>query len=334
MRIAIGNILRMAKPRVFISSTFFDLRQIREELERFILEMGYEPVRHETGAIPYSREEPLASSAYREVELCDIIVTVLGGRFGTASGEGAGHSITQKELQTALERGIQVYIFVEHGVHFELSNYRLNKANPDVKYSFVDNIKIFEFLDELHKLPRNNPITGFQTGKDIVEFLRAQWAGLFQHFLRTRLRANELDALSKMQSITNTLQKLVDVLATEHRSSDDVIKFILISNHPAFLRFAKLTNTPYRVFFETIEELDVWLKVRGYERIEDEPPEPGSFYEWIRRSKDAAYLISVTHDIFDEDGRLKAYSRDWDDNWIQRRKLPLASSDEPTDAPI
>jgi lysophospholipid acyltransferase (LPLAT)-like uncharacterized protein len=38
----------MAKPRVFISSTFFDLRQIREELE----EMGYDPVRHETGAIP------------------------------------------------------------------------------------------------------------------------------------------------------------------------------------------------------------------------------------------------------------------------------------------
>ena len=49
----------MAKPRVFISSTFYDLRQIREDLDRFILDMGYEPVRYETGAIPYSKTESL-----------------------------------------------------------------------------------------------------------------------------------------------------------------------------------------------------------------------------------------------------------------------------------
>ena len=30
----------MAKPRVFISSTFYDLRQIRSELDKFIVNMG------------------------------------------------------------------------------------------------------------------------------------------------------------------------------------------------------------------------------------------------------------------------------------------------------
>ena len=30
----------MAKPRVFISSTFYDLHQIREELDRFVLDMA------------------------------------------------------------------------------------------------------------------------------------------------------------------------------------------------------------------------------------------------------------------------------------------------------
>ncbi len=42
----------MARPRIFISSTFYDLRQVRYDIERSIRELGYEPVRHETGAIP------------------------------------------------------------------------------------------------------------------------------------------------------------------------------------------------------------------------------------------------------------------------------------------
>ncbi len=33
----------MAKPRVFISSTYYDLRHIRNDLDGFIKELGYEP---------------------------------------------------------------------------------------------------------------------------------------------------------------------------------------------------------------------------------------------------------------------------------------------------
>jgi hypothetical protein len=43
----------MAKPRVFISSTFYDLRQLREDLDDFIRSMGYEAVRNEEGNIPF-----------------------------------------------------------------------------------------------------------------------------------------------------------------------------------------------------------------------------------------------------------------------------------------
>ena len=43
----------MAKPRVFISSTFYDLKQIRADLDNFILGLGYDVVRNEEGGIPY-----------------------------------------------------------------------------------------------------------------------------------------------------------------------------------------------------------------------------------------------------------------------------------------
>ena|SRR5271168_1889188 len=87
------------KPRVFISSTFYDLKQVRADLDQMIHELGYESVRHETGAIPYSKKEPLESSAYREVDLCDIMVSIVGNRFGTESKETPGFSISQQELK-------------------------------------------------------------------------------------------------------------------------------------------------------------------------------------------------------------------------------------------
>jgi hypothetical protein len=47
----------MAKPRIFISSTYYDLHQIRNDLDRFIKDIGYESVRNESGNIPYGKDE-------------------------------------------------------------------------------------------------------------------------------------------------------------------------------------------------------------------------------------------------------------------------------------
>ena len=41
----------MAKPRVFISSTFYDLKQVKADLNMFIDSLGYETIRNEEGDI-------------------------------------------------------------------------------------------------------------------------------------------------------------------------------------------------------------------------------------------------------------------------------------------
>lgn len=38
---------RLAKPRIFIISTYYDLKNLRANLERFIKELGYDPVLNE-----------------------------------------------------------------------------------------------------------------------------------------------------------------------------------------------------------------------------------------------------------------------------------------------
>jgi len=319
----------MAKPRIFISSTFYDLRHIREDIERFIKELGYEPVRNETGSIPYGKDEPPETYAYREVELCDIIIAVIGGRFGSESQQDDGYSISQNELRRALERGIQVFIFIEKGVFAEFSTYLLNKDRPETRYKFVDNTKIFQFIEELQKLPRNNPISPFETSADIVTYLQVQWSGLFQRFLQDQKRLSEIQVLAEMKSVSSTLRQLVEFLTEERRNSDEAIRNILTANHPAFRRFAELTKTLYRVFFTNRVELDTWLKSRQWTPVSGEHQDKDSVAEWIKSGGGSEY-IKLVENIFDDQGRLKVYSEhEWDDRWLTlESSLPELTDDD------
>jgi hypothetical protein len=73
----------MAKPRVFISSTFYDLKQVRSSLEVFIRGLGFDPVLSEKGSIAYTPDVPLDESCYREAQGCDVFVLIIGGRYGS-----------------------------------------------------------------------------------------------------------------------------------------------------------------------------------------------------------------------------------------------------------
>ena len=44
----------MAKPRVFVSSTYYDLKHLRSSLENFVESLGFEPVLSEKGDIAYA----------------------------------------------------------------------------------------------------------------------------------------------------------------------------------------------------------------------------------------------------------------------------------------
>ena len=311
----------MARPRVFISSTFYDLRQVRSDIERFIREIGYEPVRHETGAVPYSKDERLESGAYREIELSEVIVFITGGSFGTESKEEPGYSISQVELRRALDTGTQIFIFVETSVLNEYNTYKLNKGSEGVKYASVSNVKVFKFLEELYSLPSNNPITPFEVASDITNFLKEQFAGLFHRFLQEQKRIKEVRVLDEMNSVASTLKELVGFLTEERKSKDEAIKSILIANHPAFRRLSTLTKTPYRVFFSTREEMKKWLAVRRWKPIPADKLNSDSVEEW--ENEGWKKYLKFNKKIFDENGKLLPYTVDnWNDEWIDVVDLP------------
>ncbi|MBV1917022.1 MAG: DUF4062 domain-containing protein, partial [Sphingomonadaceae bacterium] len=186
----------MAKPRVFISSTYYDLKHVRASLEVFVESLGFEPILSEYGAIPYDSSQPLDESCYREAETADILVLIVGGRYGSISSsqrhkmeeqaEKQLESVTRKEFTRAHDAEIPVFVIIESGVFSELQTYLRNKDNPNIDYAHVDSIDVFKFIEFIQSKQKNNPMHAFEKGADIESWLREQWAGIFQDMLRQR----------------------------------------------------------------------------------------------------------------------------------------------------
>ena len=197
----------MAKPRVFISSTFYDLRQVRQDLDQFIMSLGYEPIRNEEGDIPYGKDAELEKYCYDEIKNCDILVSIIGGRLGSESVTGP-YSISQIELKTALKENKQIYIFIENSVLAEYQTYLLNKGNDQIKYKYVDSSKIYEFIEEVNKLKVNNNIKAFESTTDITKYLKEQFAGLFKRFLDEQNKVKEANMIEQLFKTSQTLNQL------------------------------------------------------------------------------------------------------------------------------
>ena len=63
----------MARPRVFVSSSYYDMKHVRSSLDNFIESLGFESVLSEKGDIAYSPDVPLDESCYREASSADIL---------------------------------------------------------------------------------------------------------------------------------------------------------------------------------------------------------------------------------------------------------------------
>ena len=306
----------MAKPRIFVSSTYYDLKFVRFDLERFIRDRGFEPVMFERGHIAYGNQKPLEDYCYKEIESCDILICIVGGKFGTEAKEGV-HSITQKELRTAIELSKQIYIFAEKAVLAEFQTYQRNKDGK-VNWAAADDIRIYKFIDEVYALPIGNPVFPFENSSDIANVLLEQWAGLFQRLLAESARQKEVRLVSDLNASVATLNQLVTFLTEDKKNSDSAVRQILQATHPIFGELKRLLPVQYRVFFTNLKELSQWLSARTY--VEQDTP-PGEDHEWINEKEKRRLLISS--DVFDENSRLKILTPDeWKKDYVKVEKIP------------
>ncbi len=314
----------MAKPRVFISSTFYDLRQIRVELDKFIEGLGYEPVRNEEGDIPYGKDEALQAYCYKEIANIDVLVSIIGSRYGSAGiikEKEQEYSVSQLELKTALKEDKQVFVFIDKNVFTEYETYILNKNNENVIYKYVDNVNIYKFIEEIKALPHNNNIKGFETVEDITSYLREQFAGLFKQFMLDNKRVKETLIIRDIENTAKTLRELVDYLKEDSQGKDEEINRIIRINHPMVGRLKELLNIHYNIYIEEKRDLEALLKARGYKFNPIEEC-------WERTFNNELLKLFISEDLFENDKLKYIKASDWSDDFIKLEKAFLQKDDD------
>ena len=134
----------MATPRVFISSTYYDLKHVRNDISDFIRSLGYNPVMHDKGGVAYIQTDTIENSCYSELSTCDIVICIIGNHFGSQSAN-SDFSITMEELRTAIKNKKKIYIFIVRDVYIENRTYIQNKGLGEFCPAYADDIKIHQF---------------------------------------------------------------------------------------------------------------------------------------------------------------------------------------------
>jgi hypothetical protein len=189
----------MKKIKIFVSSTCYDLSQIRTDLHDYIEDCSYTPILSEYKSFPINPSKKTIDNCIDAVKNdADIFVLVVGNRYGTKIDSGS--SITNTEFLTAKNKGIPIYIFIDKRMLNILPVWEKNKSGNFNE--IVDSPKIFEFISEI----RNDSQLWsfeFEKAQDIISILKIQLAYLFKESLEIKSRFNvEIEDLFK-KNITN-----------------------------------------------------------------------------------------------------------------------------------
>ena len=96
-------------PNVFLSSTMYDLSELRVQLRQFIDGLGWRAVMSEHDSFPIDPNQTTVENSRRNVrEKADVFVMVVGARYGSVDAE-ADKSVTNLEFVEARARGVPVY---------------------------------------------------------------------------------------------------------------------------------------------------------------------------------------------------------------------------------
>lgn len=183
-------------PKVFISSTYYDLKYIREDLDQFVSGYRFETILFENGDIGYEPGKPLDESCYRYISKSDMVILVVGGLYGSPATDEVEDkfneymSITRNEFEAAKQAKIPIFVFIDSDVDAEYSVYQKNYEDIEnqrisIAFNATKNINVFRFIRAIRRYS-NVIINTFRKSSDIKEYLARQWAGYFLNYLELR----------------------------------------------------------------------------------------------------------------------------------------------------
>jgi hypothetical protein len=191
-------------PNVFISSTIADLHYLRDALREAVEDLAYRPVMSDYGDVGYISSTTAVDSCYRTVRQCQLVVLVVGRRYGTPDKDGL--SITHREFLTAQDSRIPIITFVESEV---LSFKQVFDADPKAdlwkKFQGMDNPEAtFGLINLVRASPQFNGMIPFSSAMDAKRTLKKQIAD----FVGERLSDIVIPVRTEVQNVLAEIKGL------------------------------------------------------------------------------------------------------------------------------
>lgn len=188
--------------RVFVSSTVYDLLDVRAELSDQLRSLGIVAVLSDDKLSDFQLKHDADSiqTCLVNLESCDEVIVILDQRYGPRLGKSGFEDIsaTHLEYRRAVELGKPVHFFVRDRLVAEFSIWKRNGEKGDLKFAWAgnDNIGLFDILQERSKLvagsSKSNWYSVFTTSVDLK-------AALAKYFGEKLLPERLVDAIQRNQ---------------------------------------------------------------------------------------------------------------------------------------
>lgn len=263
----------MQPMKVFLSSTCFDLKQIRTDMFEFLNNTGFVPIQSEYSSFPINPNKDIIENCIDNVKKnTDILILIIGTRYGHQID--GNNSIVNTEYSFAKELGIPTYVFINKQLLSILPVWENNKEGDFT--NIVDSPKIFEFVKGIRENERKWCFE-FENVQDIIGTLKIQFSHLF------------CETLTLWRKFTTELPSLYN------RLSPKAINILLKKEeHYEALFFAQALEDELFKHEELKQDLDFHLRFGSKEKISN----ADELSVWLSKNITSLHNYVQTSEIF------------------------------------
>lgn len=258
--------------KVFLSSTCYDLADLRAEVEKFLMDKGHQLLLSDRANFQVEASKHRHDVCVENVAHADLLILVLDSRYGAPYYKDDTISITWAEFRKAIEENRKIIAFVRRDIFNERQSCRHNqKLGNNYSPFFADNIKTFDFIDEIQK------------NEDGI------WIEIFE---------NSVQVKERLDNLHETQHSVINEEVIEIQTIDNHVPLTQVSGSTASYITNYITDDSVEYIDKEIaekaigslpEKTGVWGEILGFEQV----PGPNDYYYFqpLRHSGDEGEII-------------------------------------------
>ena len=205
---------------IFVSSTAYDLVDLRAELEQFLTRTGYHPILSSSDGFPSTHSGAYPWEQCLDVlSTCFVVALVIDGRYGASLewpnypnlANGEKISATHGEYRYAMEKRLRTMVFVRTEVMSQYQNYRAarrelkNDEEEIRKRLYLPKHIEFGTMKFVHEVKTTgNPIPWITTFDDVTQIKTE-----IQHQLTNELARAFRQNVNALSGFASTLEEMM-----------------------------------------------------------------------------------------------------------------------------